>query len=89
MSTETIIIEALKTIGPPGATAVGMAYIFLKYYNKKGNGNGNGKNDDFPCPLHNGMADAQKTIFSKLDKLEEKVSGLPLEIWKLIQHKEQ
>jgi hypothetical protein len=87
MSTEAIIIEALKTIGPPGATAVGMAYIFLKYYNKKINGNGKG--DGFPCPLHNGVSEAQKTIFSKLDKLEEKVSGLPLEIWKLIQHKEQ
>jgi hypothetical protein len=88
MTTEAIIIEALKTIGPPGATAVGMAYVFLKYYGRKNNTNGNEKST-FPCPLHKGIDEAQKTIFSKLDKLEEKVSGLPLEIWKLIQHKEQ
>jgi len=87
MSTEAIIIEALKTIGPAGAASVGTAYIFLKYYNKKSSRNGKG--DEFPCPLHEGLSKAQDTIFSKLDKLEEKVSGLPLEIWKLIQHKEK
>lgn len=83
MSTEAIIIEALKTIGPAGAASVGTAYVFLKYYNK----NGNGKKDTYPCPLHNGITEAQKTLFNKLDDLQKEVSDLPLKIWQLMKEK--
>lgn len=72
MSTDTIIIEAMKYLGPAGVSSVVTAYILTKYNNRK-----NGKNP-FPCDLH-------KPLMDDIMWIKEKISAMPMTIIEIFQ----
>ncbi len=76
MTTDTIIIEAMKYLGPAGVGSAVTAYILTKYNNRK---NGNpGKPNIFPCDLH-------KSLMDEIMWIKDKISDMPMTIIEIFQ----